>query len=544
MSFRLPVEDLAEVMMSMDEASADSVPSGTATKDDLSWDHWEAVCSTFETDPIRTAQEARDHPDRNALLLSVLMLRAFSIAKPKSKARRFVKPSSALAYPLAIVRIFGRWGVKLANYDALRAQTSVLIQTYHEYHGPLSLCPTQVEPMKFSVIRQIDSVPDGTTVGNTMWVDGDHHVFMFRRLNRVAIFTAFRLGEFCGQRKRSNPGGAAFVKKIHYLTFENISFRYDGVIYLRLTVAQIRLFRPGRDKVLVTPPITKADQSGELHCPFPVYLTYETDHINAAAAILDIEERFGVHLSDEQRRETALFHDPSGQPYEHHFLHGMLRRILSHLYGAATAALFSFHSYRAGLATALHAANVPDDMVQLICRWMCPQSLRRYRVVGLREHEQFVNKAIGTSVDSIQSGNVPKVANNEGFALMLKELVNSNSRHSGQLAKQFETASKTPPPVYPSVAQTPPRVPRSPSVVQPSPPAVRPSSDLRVGDKVIVRAAAWPHETCKEFGGMGWAATVKRVSASACKVFFDVARTRDGRPYEQMVPRVHLLVPE
>ena len=377
-----------------------------------------------------------------------------------------------------------------------------------------------------------------------MWVDGDHHVFMFRRLNRVAIFTAFRLGEFCGQRKRSNPGGAAFVKKIHYLTFENISFRYDGVIYLRLTVAQIRLFRPGRDKVLVTPPITKADQSGELHCPFPVYLTYETDHINAAAAILDIEERFGVHLSDEQRRETALFHDPSGQPYEHHFLHGMLRRILSHLYGAATTALFSFHSYRAGLATALHAANVPDDMVQLICRWMCPQSLRRYRVVGLREHEQFVNKAIGTSVDSIQAGNVPKVANNEGFALMLKELVNSNSRHSGQLAKQFETASKTPPPVYPSVAQTPPRVPRSPSVVQPSPPAVRPSSDLRVGDKVIVRAAAWPHETCKEFGGMGWAATVKRVSASACKVFFDVARTRDGRPYEQMVPRVHLLVPE
>ena len=46
--------------------------------------------------------------------------------------------------------------------------------------------------------------------------------------------------------------------------------------------------------------------------------------------------------------------------------------------------------------------------------------------------------------------------------------------------------------------------------------------------KVIVRAAARPHEACKEFGVIGWAATGKRVSASACKVFFDVARTRDG----------------
>ena len=98
---------------------------------------------------------------------------------------------------------------------------------------------------------------------------------------------------------------------------------------------------------MITPPISKADQSGEIHCPFPVYLTFETDHINAAAAILDIEHRVGVDLFDDERRTTALFHDSVRQPYEHHFLHRMLQLVLTHLYSAETASLFSFHSYRA-----------------------------------------------------------------------------------------------------------------------------------------------------------------------------------------------------
>ena len=58
---------------------------------------------------------------------------------------------------------------------------------------------------------------------------------MFRRLNRVAMFTAFRLGEFCGQRKRLDADGSAFTRKIHYITFENLSYSLEGVLLLRLT---------------------------------------------------------------------------------------------------------------------------------------------------------------------------------------------------------------------------------------------------------------------------------------------------------------------
>ena len=90
---------------------------------------------------------------------------------------------------------------------------------------------------------------------------------------------------------------------------------------------------------------------------------------------------------------TPLFGDASGEPYTHHFLHSLLRATLAHLYGEAVASLYSFHSFRSGLATALHAAGVDDAMIQLICRWMCPESLHVYRRMGVAEHESSVRKA-------------------------------------------------------------------------------------------------------------------------------------------------------
>ena len=217
------------------------------------------------------------------------------------------------------------------------------------------------------------------------------------------------------------------------------------------------------------------------------------------------------------------------------------------------ARLFSFHSYRAGLATALHAAGVPDDMIQLICRWMCPESLRRYRVIGLREHEQNVNRAVDVNVDSIQAANVPKVANNEGFALMLSELVHANSRASNQLAKQFDSANSSFPPNAQALRTPSPKTARvrahpyshrtdaHPAPAQP-PPNLVPASSPLVGDSIVVAHTAWPTWRCAEFGGLGWSAVVKRVSSYACRVTFDVARTRDGRPYaDAVVPRSHLL---
>merc|ERR1712185_894091 len=102
--------------------------------------------------------------------------------------------------------------------------------------------------------------------------------------------------------------------------------------------------RPGRDRALLAPPRSKPDQWGEIHCPFSVSLTYEEhDPENAAAALRDIELR--TNCASASRATTPLFHDAAQQPYRHHFLHLLLRAVLTYLYGERVALLYSWHSY-------------------------------------------------------------------------------------------------------------------------------------------------------------------------------------------------------
>ena len=51
------------------------VNHSTAKKDERAWTMWEVVCGLLGTSPMRTAQDARDRPERNAHLLAVLMSR-------------------------------------------------------------------------------------------------------------------------------------------------------------------------------------------------------------------------------------------------------------------------------------------------------------------------------------------------------------------------------------------------------------------------------------------------------------------------------------
>ena len=149
------------------------------------------------------------------------------------------------------------------------------------------------------------------------------------------------------------------------------------------------------------------------------------------------------------------------------------------------ALLYSFHSYRSGLATALHAAGVEDAMIQLICRWMCLESLHVYRRMGTREHERLINLASSMNVDAIQSGNVVRVI---------------------------------------APAPTAPAATLQPLTASP-----------KVGDTLVVPRDLWPIHPCHELGGSGWTVIVTRCHSTAARVRFLAARTRDGRTYEDVL---------
>ena len=74
-----------------------------------------------------------------------------------------VKPGSALAYPLAIIRVFGRWGIRMPGFRFLSKALDGFKRRYLAFHGPDSLAPRRAENMKFSMVLRMHRIPcDGS----------------------------------------------------------------------------------------------------------------------------------------------------------------------------------------------------------------------------------------------------------------------------------------------------------------------------------------------------------------------------------------------
>ena len=410
MALRTDGEQLTALLDTLDAVSARGISAGTSKVDQRAWLLWEKMCESLGTSPLRTEQDVREHPQKNALLMATLMLYAYSHCRPKDRTKQWIKPSSAMAYPIAIKRIFRRWGIDMPGHRATIAQLHGLKRKYLAHYGPHSLAPRRAEPMKFSMVRDMNNISTGARVNGRDWNDAHRLVFMFRRLNLVMIRTGFRLGEIV-----KHPSG-----EIMFLTFACLQWRVNGTLYTDPSPELLHSMESERDCALLAPPRAKPDQFGEIHCPFPATLTLTDEPDNAAAALRDIELLCDVH--GDSRNHTALFCNANGEPFTHAAFDKILQDALTHLYGRNVASLYSFHSYRSGLATALHAAGVPDAMIMLICRWMCQDSLHVYRRMGTGENERHVRAAAQATVDVIQTVNVPEVSGDHRYALLFEQM--------------------------------------------------------------------------------------------------------------------------
>jgi hypothetical protein len=156
---------------------------------------------------------------------------------------------------------------------------------------------------------------------------------------------------------------------------------------------------------LLAPCTSKSDQFGEEHCPFPSILPFDGLETSAAAAVRDIE--LEQPCTPDMRRKTPLFCDTHGAPYSYAMLHNDLRAVLTAIFGARFAKAFSWHSIRIGLACALCAADAPDAVIQLICRWASPDSLKVYRQMGIEKNMFWVAKAHAVTFDATRVNNLP-----------------------------------------------------------------------------------------------------------------------------------------
>ena len=130
MALRADVASLCFAGESLSDFGEFGTNTNTLKKDDRAWEFWETVCERVGTSPLCTPQEVRENPERQAWLLAILMLYASAVCVSKTPGRVCIKPRSAMAYPLAIIRIFNRWGTPMPGFKLLQAQLNGLSRAY------------------------------------------------------------------------------------------------------------------------------------------------------------------------------------------------------------------------------------------------------------------------------------------------------------------------------------------------------------------------------------------------------------------------------
>ena len=390
------LEHLQAAVLATHELAEFGAASGTLDKDDHAWEFWERFSKQYGWDPLISPEFARTHPHEISQRLAIFQAWAYPQLRGRNQAD--AKPRSVFnGYVLAVVRMFGREHVPMPKAKAIERSLAGIMRTFKAIHGHEALMPGRKQPFTPAMWQRIEDLAEGTPLaGRAAWSPvtrlRDRNLL---RLGRVLWRTGHRLGEIVW-----HPSG-----ELNYLTRACVSIsKADGRKIAQPSSADWRGLQPG-DCILLAPCTSKSDQFGEEHCPFPSILPY--DGLGHGRCRQHPRYRVGAALRGSARRTTPLFCDAAGAPYSYAMLHNDLRALLTAVYGKAYAGAFSWHSIRIGLACALCAADAPDAVIQLICRWASPDSLKVYRQMGIEKNIFWVSKAHSVTFDATRVNNIP-----------------------------------------------------------------------------------------------------------------------------------------
>ena len=509
----VPAAKLETLLKHTQAVSEFGAAESTLTKDEIAWRHWTDYSKYLGFNPDLRARDTLERPHEVGALLAGFLLYVYPRMKGKG-GRSWAKPNSAFQYVLALLRCFRRWDVPMPSAKAVKDKLKGLMRAFCDAYGPLAVAATRKEPMLFSMVATMLRVPMGTNVHGMRWVLTDPYVRHARCLALLMFRTGNRLGDLI------NP--SACSKR------SDLTWVIGGREVIDPTRAQLLGLKVG-DQARLGPGCSKTDQFGEVHAPFGTTLPYRTggrESLCAAAelALLELESP----CEGAARADTPLFADEHGQLLSHRKLDDVLRRLLLHCFGTAAAAVYSWHSFRSGLACALAVAGANDATIQLLCRWMSADSLRLYRRMGSQEMISWADKAERSHVDTIQLPNIPIVDAADGFGPLLR-------RCDVDLTDREATLQELTQPL--ATARAPARK-RQRTADEPSDdeddhvPDTSPlTADNATGRRVLVPAHVWPAYACNERGGAGWEAIVRRASSDHARVEFVRARTGSGRRY-------------
>jgi hypothetical protein len=368
----------------------------TAKADEGHWRAWCDYCKSMNTNPDRPQVDPAG--DRTAYLRElVLLINALTFfmktRKPRSNADKVIKPQSAMNILLGVNRVLKRNHSSLIPLRALVGPLKGLMRQFIQKFGPTSLVPKRRSPFTNGMIATLVSLPEGLrlpVLGALNW--SSRAGLSLRAAIAVSTTTGMRKAELF----KSN-------EETFFLTWSLVAWVIKGVATSQPTVEQLRQLT-NADFLVLTPPPSKADQFNAVWGSSPMYAPFRNSPRNAARAVAELMIAVGPSAC---RGGDAVFTDSKGEALTATLMASVLKTMLSSFLPAEAVALYTWHSGRIYLATALHAAGVKPAMIQALLRWQTEDSLRLYALLSRHKAAEMLDKAACANVAAIRSSALP-----------------------------------------------------------------------------------------------------------------------------------------
>jgi integrase len=376
--------------------AADAFSLRTSKQDVGHWAAWDSYCSVMNTTPLRPIIEPT--ADRLSFLRELVLLTNalcyfMRTRRPSSHSNKVIKPQSAMNILLGANRVLKRNFRAFIPLKALTLPLKGLMRQFVQQFGPKSLIPKRRSPFTNGMIQTLLTLPAGLHLGGfgpLNW--GNRAGLSLRAAFTVAISSGMRKAELFQSDSET-----------FFLTWTHISWYIQGRHVARPTLAQL-LALSESDFMLIIPPPSKADQFGVVWGSTPIYLPFRDTLRNAARAVRALLVHIGV---DSYRDTDALFTSSSGRPLQASVMARALFLMVSSFMPAEAAKLFTWHSGRVYLATALHAAGVKPGVIQALLRWQTEESLRLYALLSRDEAAAHLDSAARANIASVRSSALP-----------------------------------------------------------------------------------------------------------------------------------------
>ena len=404
-----PFAQLEHMAQAVAEARADGINPRTASKDAFAMREFTAYAADAGFDPNLQTAWTRRFPERESLKLASFLIWRAVRAIPRSR-KGIAKPMSVYQNYLALRRVFRSRDVELPPAGVVRETLRGLIRRFIRRYGLDALRAKRVEPVTPTIVAKMVALAErgDQAVCGIPWTLDNHTCFTVTGWSAVNLSIGSRLGE-----STELPGD---VDENDCYNRESVSHSIGGRTLTDPSPAQLASMTEG-DHSAMAPRGSKCDQYGTCHGTEPMILPFHDEPLNASKWLRDMELR--TPCRGAARRTTPLFADEAGRPFKRDAFAKMIAAVLTAVLGATRASLYSPHSWRVWLASALRMAGASDARIQAMGRWLNPESIKTYARMSKQEYALWVDKLMHVRhIDTARTTSLPVMDLADAIALM------------------------------------------------------------------------------------------------------------------------------